>query len=165
MSKLAVTIDGRTFEVELIADAPQEGRYTALIDGDAVAVLVPQAGAPALAIEWLVVDGRPYEITFDENMQWLRDYSGLHQVGVQDLEAILPRPRSGDGRVKAPIPGLIRQVLVQEGEAVKADQPMVILEAMKMENEIRAPFDGVVRAVPIGADQTVVRGEVLVEIS
>ena len=88
----------------------------------------------------------------------------LHTVEVQDLNQRVARPRSGDGRVKAPIPGLISRILVEPGASVTAGQPLVILEAMKMENEIRAPFDGVVQAVGVAVGQTVLRNTVLVEV-
>ena len=73
-------------------------------------------------------------------------------------------PASGDGRVKAPIPGLISRVLVEPGATVSAGQPLVVLEAMKMENEIRAPFDGVVSALSVSVGQTVLGNQVLAEV-
>ena len=57
-----------------------------------------------------------------------------------------------------------RQVLVAPGDSVTVGQALVILEAMKMENEIRAPFDGVVTAVPATVGQSAPRGQVLVEV-
>ena len=66
--------------------------------------------------------------------------------------------------MKAPIPGLITRVLVEPGAQVGAGQALLILEAMKMENEIRAPFDGVVSSVPVTTGQTVIRNQVLAEV-
>ena len=83
---------------------------------------------------------------------------------MQDLNQRVARPRSGDGRVKAPIPGLISRILVEPGATVSAGQPLVILEAMKMENEIRAPFEGVVQTVSVTVGQTVLRDTVLAEV-
>jgi biotin carboxyl carrier protein len=83
---------------------------------------------------------------------------------VQDLNQRVARPRSGDGRVKAPIPGLVSRVLVAPGDSVTAGQALVILEAMKMENEIRAPFDGVVSSVTATVGQSAPRGQLLVEV-
>jgi biotin carboxyl carrier protein len=116
-------------------------------------------------IEWMILSERPYELTFDDQLRWVRDYSGLHRVEIQDQEARVTRPRSGDGRIKAPIPGLVTRILVQEGQEVQADQPVVVLEAMKMENEIRAPFDGVITTIAAEPGQSVVRGAVLAEVS
>ena len=76
----------------------------------------------------------------------------------------MARPVSGDGRVKAPIPGLIAQVLVTPGQVVEAGQTLLVLEAMKMENEIRSPRTGTVRQIKIQPGQTVTLAELLIEI-
>jgi biotin carboxyl carrier protein len=66
--------------------------------------------------------------------------------------------------VKAPIPGQIAQVLVTAGQPVKAGQTLIILEAMKMRNEIRSQAAGTVSVVHVAAGQTIARGDLLVEI-
>lgn len=163
MSAFQVTIDGHEFEIELRLTQGAE-TLTAMVNGEEIPVEVPNMNAPTPLLEWIIVNDRPYEIAFDDNLSWVRAYSGLHQISVRDTAETV-RPRSGDGRVKAPIPGLITRVLVVEGQQVTADQPLLVLEAMKMENEIRAPFDGIVRAVPVEAGQSVMRKEVVVEIA
>ena len=60
-----------------------------------------------------------------------------------------------DNKVKSPMPGTILRVLTQAGEPVEADSPVMILEAMKMENEICAPFAGVIREIFVKEGQTV----------
>lgn len=64
--------------------------------------------------------------------------------------------------IKAPMPGLVRGVNVQVGDAVAARQGLVILEAMKMENELRSPRAGVIKEVRVKAGDTVGQGQVLV---
>ncbi len=115
-------------------------------------------------MEWILIDGRPYEMIFDPNLQWVKAWDGLHAVEVHDRNERVARPRSGDGRVKAPIPGLITRILVEPGASVQAGQPLLVLEAMKMENEIRAPFDGVIKTVGVAIGQTVVRNQLLAEV-
>ena len=88
----------------------------------------------------------------------------LHQVEVRDLESTIARPASGDGRIKAPIPGLITRVLVSPGEPVEIGQPLMVLEAMKMENEIRAPRSGRVTQINVAAGQSVALGMVIAEV-
>ena len=66
---------------------------------------------------------------------------------------------------KAPIPGLIARVLVEKGQQVSADDALIVLEAMKMENEIRAPRSGVVTSIQVKPGDSVVRNTVLVEVS
>jgi biotin carboxyl carrier protein len=67
--------------------------------------------------------------------------------------------------VRAPIPGSIVRVFVRPGDQVEPDQPLVILEAMKMQNEILSPMQGLVRAVHVEQGQTVLGDEPMVVLS
>lgn len=164
MPKLSVTIQGRTFEVDLQPGHQGDGHFVAIIDGEPVDVMLPERDDPTHPLEWMIVDNHPYEMVIDANLRWVRVYSGIYQVDIRDLEAQYSRPRGGDGRIKAPIPGLIARVLVEPGQAVEAGEPVVVLEAMKMENEIVAPIGGVVSAVQAQPGATVLRNQLLVEI-
>lgn len=64
----------------------------------------------------------------------------------------------------SPMPGTILKVNVKEGDTVKAGDSVVILEAMKMENDITAPKDGVVKKLFVNEKQTVAKGEALFEV-
>jgi biotin carboxyl carrier protein len=66
--------------------------------------------------------------------------------------------------LKAPMPGKIIDVLVREGSAVLRGEPLLILEAMKMQNEIQSPVNGTVKAVHVKANTNVMKDDVLVEI-
>lgn len=72
-------------------------------------------------------------------------------------------PAGGDG-VKAPMPGTILDIKVSEGQEVKSGQVLVILEAMKMENELVAPKDGVVQSINVSKGASVNSGDVLITI-
>ncbi len=72
--------------------------------------------------------------------------------------------RIGTGEVLAPMPGVISEVQVKVGDIVTADQPIVTLEAMKMENEILAGKDGEIKQLKVSAGQIVAAGELLVVI-
>ena len=61
------------------------------------------------------------------------------------------------------IPGLITRVLVEVGDQVEAGQPLLVLEAMKMENEIRSPRAGTIKSIPVAVGDRVNSGDVLVE--
>ncbi len=65
-------------------------------------------------------------------------------------------------RIEAPLPGLVLDVKVKEGDPVSSGQVLVILEAMKMENEIVAPEDGTVGQIAVGKGDSVSSGDVLV---
>lgn len=75
-----------------------------------------------------------------------------------------PAPSAGGTVVSAPMPGKILKVLVQPGAQVKNGQNIMVLEAMKMENEILAPSDGVVREVKVKEGDNVNTGDTLVVI-
>jgi biotin carboxyl carrier protein len=72
--------------------------------------------------------------------------------------------RGGTGTIKALMPGRVVRILVQEGETVRKGQGLVILEAMKMENEIQAPGDGTVSGIVVTAGQTVEGGAELLHV-
>ncbi len=81
---------------------------------------------------------------------------------VRDLSAAAAGP-VGPAPLKAPMPGLVVRVLVQPGDAVQAGQGLVVMEAMKMENELRAPGAGKVKTVLAQPGQAVEKGALLVE--
>jgi biotin carboxyl carrier protein len=164
MSRLAVNIDGRRFEIEVNLLQRHGLELTVAVDGEEVKASVPSLDGPE-QMEWIMVDGRPYEIVIDPDLRWIKAYSGLHRLEIQDLEAAIRRPSSGDGRVKAPIPGLVTQVLVKQGDQVAAGQSILVLEAMKMENEIMAPISGVLSALHVRPGKSVVLNEILAEIT
>ena len=98
----------------------------------------------------------------------------LHIEGIE-YEVVVRDPKSemlakvvGDGQaaataaeVRAPIPGLITKVLLKAGDPVKKDQPVLCLDAMKLENEISAPRDGTVKSIDVQPGQAVEKGQSL----
>ena len=66
--------------------------------------------------------------------------------------------------VTAPMPGVVLQVLVAEGDRVEARQPLAVLEAMKMETPVLCPFDATIRRIHVAEGERVVAGAVLVEL-
>ncbi|MBK6488707.1 MAG: acetyl-CoA carboxylase biotin carboxyl carrier protein subunit [Gemmatimonadetes bacterium] len=102
----------------------------------------------------LWMDGYRYEVeALDERMRAIRDLTAA------DAETTGPRP------LVAPMPGLIVRVHAAPGDRVEAGQGLVVMEAMKMENELRTQSVGVVRAVHVSAGMTVEKGALLVEFS
>lgn len=168
MNKLTVTVNDKTFEVEVAAQRGVAGLFTVSVDGEPLTVYVPDAGVATPgspeAVDWMIVDNRPYEMSFAADLRSVQLEGMRHTIQLRDQETRSVRPLSGDGRIKAPIPGLIARLNVEPGQTVEAGQTVVVLEAMKMENEIRASKGGVVRQVHIKPGQTVVLNETLVEI-
>ncbi|MBX2999843.1 MAG: acetyl-CoA carboxylase biotin carboxyl carrier protein subunit [Caldilineaceae bacterium] len=121
-----------------------------------------RSGVPELYS--LLINGRSYEVLIEEQRQ---NYSVTlrgeqYHVRVEDERTRRlnegrrgPELPKGDLVVKAPIPGMVVKVLVREGDEISEDQPLIILEAMKMENEIRALRAGVVRKVDVSSGQRV----------
>ena len=102
----------------------------------------------------MVVDGDDITIFRDGRVVPLH----LYKPGASGDEA------GGEGRIIAPMPGKIINVLVEKGAAVDKNQPLMIMEAMKMEMTIRAGFAGVVGELPVKAGQQVADGALLVEV-
>jgi len=90
-------------------------------------------------------------------------------IGVVPAPAATPSAAAASGEasslVKAPLPGLIIDVKVREGEKVKAGQNIVVMEAMKMENQIQATTDGTVKKIFIKKGDNVAEGNALIEIA
>ena len=79
---------------------------------------------------------------------------------------VAAKPAGGAGRkVTSPLPGVIIEVSVKEGQAVKAGQKVAVLEAMKMENEIQAESDGTVAAIHVAKGDSVLEGADIVTIA
>jgi acetyl/propionyl-CoA carboxylase alpha subunit len=139
-----VTLDGRPYEVE--SARILEGLYSLLIEGES------------------------YEVTVHPSSPGLYDvhlYDGMRPVELlSPLEMVL---RSQHGKsagqafgVKAPMPGKVVKVLVSEGQRVAKGQGVVVVEAMKMQNELQALSDGVVRQIRVKEGDTVESGAELV---
>jgi biotin carboxyl carrier protein len=65
-------------------------------------------------------------------------------------------------QVKSPMPGLVLSISAEVGKEIKKDEPLLILEAMKMENVIKSPTDGVVKSIAVNAGQAVEKGSVMI---
>ena len=76
-----------------------------------------------------------------------------------------PAPTGAGEKVNSPLPGVIVEVSVKEGQAVKAGQKVAVLEAMKMENEIPAPKDGTITAIHVNKGDNILEGAPVVSIA
>ena len=85
------------------------------------------------------------------------------RIKLDDPSAKAAGQDAGDGRLAAPMPGTVVQVLVKPGDVVTSGQPLIVVEAMKMEHAIKAPADGTVTAVHYGVGDPVAEGADLLE--
>jgi len=68
-----------------------------------------------------------------------------------------------DSELKSPMPGLVSEIRIKEGDSVKSGQGIIVIEAMKMENELRAQHDGIIKFVHVQEKQSVDQDQLLVE--
>lgn len=98
------------------------------------------------------VNSTSYEIRISNELDLLIEDMGLNLAAAQVVNDI-----------KAPMPGLILDVQVKEGQEVKEGDYLLVLEAMKMENTLTAPRDGIVKSVSVEKGQTVDKNQLLIE--
>jgi biotin carboxyl carrier protein len=164
--KLAVTLNGSEESLEILTPAPlcrfrigaggereaqierpEPGVYSVLIDGRSYEARVEDDPSGAVVV---VIDGRRFEIEVRDPRRWSRKSGRRAGEGIQSLTA--------------PMPGKVVRVLVAAGDAVDAGQGLVVVEAMKMQNEIRAPRTARVLSIPAKEGATVAAGDVLATI-
>jgi biotin carboxyl carrier protein len=138
MRKYEFTLNDKRYEV--IADKVSPTEAELRINGTLYVVRIESTGnaeiaAPVLMTEPIV----------------------LSSPQVTDASAVLET-------VRAPIPGSLLTILVKEGDIVKEGQPLLVMEAMKMENEILATVDGTVRAIHVGVSDAVEQDQCLIDI-
>jgi biotin carboxyl carrier protein len=117
----------------------------------------------------LIVDGRSYEVSIEEDAGELRltcRGKRFRAAVKSPLEKVLGEvahaaPSGGRTTLAAPMPGLVVAVRAAAGTVVRAGQPLLVMEAMKMQNELSAERDGVVLALHVEAGQTVEAGQAL----
>lgn len=165
--KYAVEVAGRTFSVEL-----EGGRVT--VDGRAVQARLDEARDPY--VRRLSVGDASFEyitIAGENRGTWRLLGSGERLDAVvtdQRRKAIAAalgrgaRPAAA-GAVRAPMPGLVVRVLVAEGDRIEAGAGLVVVEAMKMQNQLKSPAAGVVRKIHVQPGAAVEKGAVLVELA
>jgi pyruvate carboxylase subunit B len=140
--------DETTASIEAVGDTPVR---LVRIGTEVHRVIVRQRKGRGTYQIWL--DGYVYDVeALDERARAIRDLS----------RATAGPP--GPAPLVAPMPGLIVRVAVSEGEVVQAGQGLVVMEAMKMENELRAPGAGTVKRIAVAVGVAVEKGAVLIEL-
>jgi len=162
--KYFVSLNGGTHEVvvdgaQVTVDGQPARAHLEMVHGTPVCHLVLDGRSYTFAVsagqgggQWTLVDrGEPVELeVLDERTRHIRSLVGAGKA------------QAGGGVVKAPMPGMVVKVLVEPGETVTFGQGLIVLEAMKMENEIKAAAAGVVDAVSVHPGQAVEKGAALV---
>ena len=166
---LIVTADGRERAVTVSGPEP-DGRFRVAIDG--VEQLI-DAHAVRPGTWSLVIDGKSYVVDLDARRSGIAASVGASEAVLQVEDALHRRLASAAGTrapargesIRAPIAGKVVKVLVAVGDQVAPGSAVIVLEAMKMENELAAERGGTVSAIHKTAGQAVDTGDLLVEIS
>jgi len=115
------------------------------------------------------VNGKAYEVEMENEMPAAAPHpqqAALSQIEVPKAEQVQsPAPQQGAKAVISPLPGVILEICVAKGDKVKAGQKVAVLEAMKMENDIEAEFDGTVTAVLANKGDSVLEGAKIIELA
>lgn len=164
--KYHARVDNQTYLIDIDEDS------NLVVDGEVVQANLLQVGP--LGLYSLLMDNESCELVVEEQRFGYRVTLGSNTYDVQVTDertlrlnagrSQLTTP-SGERFIKAPIPGLIVKIMVQEGDEIAANQPVLILEAMKMENELRAQRDGVVKEILIETGISVEQGAELILIA
>lgn len=160
-----ISIDGLTYNIDwqqiapLAADVHGQstvgGRYSLLIAGKSYEVFarrVNRADEAGYRYEILIA-GQRFEIAVEDERE--KALTGSIQAAHE----------SGDAEVRAPMPGLVLGLPMEPGAEVERGQTVVILEAMKMENDLASPIAGKVKEIRVSKGQTVNQGDVLIVVS
>ena len=159
--------DGTPREV----DVEQQGDiFDILIDGELRRVELVRLDGAFASLRY-PDNGRSFQITYQHsaNGTWrvgvgTREFDFSVLSPAEAVEAVAGDRESGPSRLTAPIPGKVVAIKISPGDQVEPGQPLVVLEAMKMENELAAEQAGRVAAVHVVDGDTVESGELLVEI-
>lgn len=164
--KYIVDVNGERITVEL------DGTH-AVVEGERVeATLTPIAGTPVRLVRLGEKVHRVVARKGATRGAWLLDVEGARveaealderMRAIRDLTAATARA-SGPAPLIAPMPGLVVRLMVDAGDTVSAGQGLAVIEAMKMENELRATTPAVVLGVRVSAGQAVEKGAVLIDL-
>lgn len=170
--RVEVAVDGRLHEVTVEADPARPGRFRVTWDGAARLVdarIVERAGREAL-LSLVRLDGAASsrEVRCVESgagelavhaggVVWRTVVNGRRAAGADGAAA----GSDGEERVTAPMPGKVVRILVAPGDEVAPRQPMIVVEAMKMENEMSASRAGTVKEIRVEEGMSVDAGRVL----
>jgi biotin carboxyl carrier protein len=157
-----ISIDGKNHHLEL---NQQEGRWQCVLDGESVEVDAVVARPNVLSV---IIGGQAFEVkresTASDMHLWVK--SARFAVDVRDPRSLRSRRAKGGSiegpqKMLAPMPGKIVRVIAAAGTEVEAGQGVLVIEAMKMQNELKSPKKGTVKQVLVAEGTSVTAGEVL----
>lgn len=146
-----ISVNGQPFSWDVSVLSP--GRFHVLHEGRSYTAEVVSADYAAKSFQ-LKVNGQTVELHAKDRFDLLLDKLGMSDAAANKVNEL-----------KAPMPGLIVDIRVEPGQAVQKGDPLLVLEAMKMENILKAPGDGIVGAIKVSLRDNVTKGQVLIQFS
>lgn len=160
-----VTVGGKARKVELTRT---ESGWRCKLDGREMLVDIATTREGVLS---LLLNGRSYEVKQEQTAGETNIVVGKHRFSalVRDPRSLRSRRASeagsqGPRKIIAPMPGKVVRILASVGDAVEPGQPVLVIEAMKMQNELKSPKKGVLKKVNVTAGATVEAGQALAEV-
>ena len=160
-----IIVGGKTGKIHRLELAKAVGGWECLLDGRSVHI---DAIIPRRDVLSLLVDGHSYEIKREQTPTDLHLWVGSARfaVEIRDPRSLRSRQKAagdekGPMKVLAPMPGRVVRLLVAENSEVELGQGIVVVEAMKMQNEIKSPKKGLVKKLSASPGAAVNPGDVL----
>jgi biotin carboxyl carrier protein len=145
MKNFKFTINGNEYEAEIISVADNQAEVS--------------------------INGVSYTVDVDRKLQTIKTPTLVRTMAVPSTDShpsvsktSSPMAPKGTGNIKSPLPGVILDIFVREGDSVKLGQKLIMLEAMKMENNINADKEGKVASIKVSKGDNVMEGDVLIVI-
>ena len=113
----------------------------------------------------VTIDEKEFSVTIDENNNFDIATGSASNISPNQPQQVKPQASSASSQLNAPLGGNIFKILITEGQTVSKDQTLIILEAMKMETEIKSPADGVISNIHIQVGDAVAPGDLLIDIA
>ncbi len=113
----------------------------------------------------VTIDEKEFSVTIDENNNFEIASGSVLNTSPNQPQQVKPQASSVSSQLNAPLGGNIFKILIAEGQTVSKDQTLIILEAMKMETEIKSPADGVISNIHIQVGDAVAPGDLLIDIA
>ena len=145
----SITVNGSAFEWDI--NKVSDGYFHILYQNKGYRAEIVKADIAAKTII-VKINGRNYSVELKDKFDLLLEKMGLNQTATHKVNSI-----------KAPMPGLIIDLKIKAGDSVNTGDPLLILEAMKMENIIKSPGEGIIKNVKVKKGDNVEKGQVLIE--
>mgnify|MGYP001208264597 CR=1 FL=1 len=113
----------------------------------------------------VTIDEKEFSVTIDENNNFDIAKGSASNISPNQPQQVKPQASSVSSQLNAPLGGNIFKILIAEGQTVSKDQTLIILEAMKMETEIKSPANGVISNIHIQVGDAVAPGDLLIDIA